>query len=81
MRGQMEYAGEKNGRELYRLRPIYPEAAAAILEAIGNIKPLIVNDMDDFYTFLNYGGIAFITEEVCKEGVRHLLRPAAVSRA
>ncbi len=78
MRGQMEYAGTKDGQQLYKLRPILPENAAALLKSIGRIRPLIVNDIEDFYTFLNYGGTAFIVEAVCKEGVRHLLRPGTV---
>lgn len=78
MRGQMQWAGMKNGRELYCLRPILPREAAALLQMIGERKPLIVNDVEDFYVFLNYGGTAFIIEEVCKEGVRHLLRPGTV---
>ena len=81
MRGNMEYAGTKRGRDLYKLRPIYSEQAAALLKSIGRIQPLIVNDMEDFYTLLNYGGTAFITEVVCKKGVSHLLRPGTVADA
>lgn len=80
MRGQMQWAGIRNGKELYCLRPILPREAAALLRTLERRKPLIVNDIEDFYVFLNYGGTAFITEEVCKEGVRHLLRPGEVSR-
>lgn len=79
MRGHMEYVGEKDGRELYQLRPVLPDKAAALLKQIGRPRPLIVNTIEDFYTFLNYGGTAFITEEVCKEGVRHMLRPGTVT--
>lgn len=79
MRGQMHWAGEKDGQQLYKLCPILPDKAAALLASIGRPKPLIVNCVEDFYTFLNYGGTAFITQDVCKEGVRHLLRPGTVS--
>lgn len=78
-RGQMEYAGTKDGKSLYQLRPISPENALALLKCIGRIHPLIVNDMETFYTFLSYGGTAFIVEEVCRKGVRHLLRPGTIT--
>lgn len=79
MRGHMECVGEMDGKKLYQLRAILPENVAGLLKRLGRIQPLIVNDIEDYYTFLNYGETAFVVEEVCREGVRHLLRPGAIS--
>lgn len=75
MRGQMEWAGKEGEEELYALRPIIPENCLFLLEKLGQKRPLILNCREDFYVFLIYGGIAFATEEVCKDCVPYLLQP------
>ena len=84
MQGQMQWAGiNKAGEELYCLRPIIVERCQEIFKKNilpNKIGPLIVNDMDDFYVFLIYGGDAFVTETVCKESLKHLLRPGTINQ-
>ena len=82
MRGQMQWAGfNDKGEELYCLRPINIENCLRLF--VSNLfskrpKPLIVNKSEDFYVFLLYGGTAFVTEDVCKECLKHLIRPETV---
>ena len=78
MRGQMQWAGMDGETELYALRPIIPENCLSLLHYLGKDKPLILNCREDFYVFLNYGGIAFAAEAVCQDCVPHLFRPGPV---
>ncbi len=79
MRGQMQWAGfNSKGEELYCLRPILIKQCLKMFEKNllpGKNPPLIINSKEDFYVFLTYGGVAFVTETICKECLRHLLRP------
>ena len=79
MRGQMQWAGfNSKGEELYCLRPILIKQCLKMFEKNllpGKHQPLIINSIEDFYVFLTYGGVAFVTETICKECLRHLLRP------
>ena len=75
LRVQMHWAGTNGKEDLYALRPIHPENCLALLEKLGQKKPLILNCREDFYVFLIYGGIAFASKEVCQDCVPYLLPP------
>ena len=82
MKGQMHWAGyDKNGKDLWCLRPVIVDRWLALMKKLPEkTATLIINDKEDFYTFLIYGGNALIAETTCKECLAHLLRPGTAEK-